>query len=249
MINAIIIDDETHWIEALSRKLREYCPGIHIIQQCHSSKEGLVAIKKLKPDLIFLDIEMPGMNGFELLEQFTEITFAVIFTTCYDQYAIKAIRFSALDYLLKPVDQKELISAVKKVQQQRHLPMADQFKILLNQVKVKDFNKLAVPTLEGYELISTDQLMHCNANDNYTCLYLKDKNKIIACRTLKEIEEQLSDFRSFIRVHHSHIVNLNEVVKYIRGEGGSLVLTDGTSINVSRSRKDRLLNTLYPNKH
>lgn len=251
MINAIIIDDQIHWIEELKLQLKEYCPGVIVAEQCHSSKDGLEAIKKLKPDLVFLDIEMPGMNGFELLEQFTEIPFTVIFTTCYDQYAIKAIRFSALDYLLKPVDYKELIRAVKKVEEKRELPMAGQFQILLNQIRVKgyDFNKLAVPTLEGFELIPTDQLMRCNANDNYTCFYMKDKNKIIACRTLKEIEEQLKDFKFFIRVHHSHIVNLNEVVKYIRGEGGHLILSDGTSVTVSKSRKDNLLNTLYPNRH
>ncbi len=251
MINAIIIDDEVHWIEELKLQLQEYCPGIIIVQQCHSSREGLEAIKKLKPDLVFLDIEMPGMNGFELLEQFTEIAFAVIFTTCYDRYAIKAIHFSALDYLLKPVDPKELISAVKKVEDKQPLPLAGQFQFLLNQIRLKgnDFNKLAVPTLEGFELIPTDQLMRCNANDNYTCFYMKDKNKITACRTLKEIEEQLKDFKFFIRVHHSHIVNLNEVVKYIRGEGGHLILSDGTSINVSKSRKDKLLDTLYPYRH
>lgn len=251
MLNAIIIDDEIRWIEELKLLLGEYCPGVNVLAQYCLSKEGLDAIKKLKPDLVFLDIEMPGMNGFELLEQFTEIPFAVIFTTCYDRYAIKAIRFSALDYLLKPVDTKELIRAIKRVEDKKDLPMAAQFQVLLNQIRVKgqDFNKLAVPTLEGFELIQTDQLMRCNANDNYTCFYMKDKNKIMACRTLKEIEEQLKDFKFFIRVHHSHIVNLNEVVKYIRGEGGHLILSDGTSINVSKSRKDKLLNTLYPARH
>ncbi len=251
MLSAIIIDDEIHWIEELKSLLKEYCPDVIVAAQYCSSKSGLEAIRKQKPDLLFLDIEMPGLNGFELLEQLTEISFAVIFTTCYDHYAIKAIRFSALDYLLKPVNAKELINAVKKVEEQRHLPVADQFRVLLNQVKEKgnDFNKLAVPTLEGFELISTDKLIRCNANDNYTCFYMKDKIKIIACRTLKEIEEQLRDFKFFIRVHHSHIVNLNEVVRYIRGEGGYLVLSDGTTINVSRRRKDKLLNTLYPARY
>ncbi len=251
MIKAIIIDDEVHCIDTLSMLLKEYCPDVLIMEQCRSAKKGLEAIEKIKPDLVFLDIEMPAMNGFEMLEQFSEIPFAVIFTTSYDQYAIKAIRFSALDYLLKPVDPNELANAVKKVQEQRHLPMAEQFQMLLKKIQGKDhhFNKLAVPTSEGFELIPADQLMRCEADDNYTHLYLKNKNKIIACRTLKEVEEQLQDFNFFIRVHHSHIVNLNEVVKYVRGEGGYLVLSDGASVNVSRSRKDMLLNTLHPNKH
>ncbi|MEO6289257.1 MAG: LytTR family DNA-binding domain-containing protein [Ginsengibacter sp.] len=251
MIEAIIVDDEKHCIETLSILIKEYCSDVHVAETCRSAIQALEVINKLGPDLVFLDIEMPSMNGFEMLEHFSEIPFAIIFTTSYDQYAIRAIRFSALDYLLKPIDSVELKSAIKKVQEQRHLPLAEQFQMLLKQIHTKEhsFNKLAVPTAEGFELIPADQVMHCEASDNYTYLFLKNKNKIIACRTLKEIEEQLQDFNFFIRVHNSHIVNLNEVVKYVRGEGGYLVLSDGTSVNVSRTRKDMLLNTFKPNKH
>jgi len=243
MIKALIIDDEVHCIDTLSILLADYCPEVEILDKCKSPKKALEAIEKLKPELVFLDIEMPAMNGFELLEQFNEIPFAVIFTTSYDQYAIKAIRFSALDYLLKPIDPNELVSAVKKVQEQRHLPMAEQFQMLLKQVQGKgaQFNKIAVPTSEGFELIPADQVIYCEANDNYTHLFLKNKTKIIACRTLKEMEEQLQDFPFFVRVHHSYHVNLNEVTKYVRGEGGYLVMSDGTSVNVSRSRKESLM--------
>ena len=186
---------------------------------------------------------MPVMNGFEFLEQFKEISFAIIFTTSYDQYAIKAIRFSALDYLLKPIDPKELIAAVRKVQTQKHLPVPEQFQMLMNQIKHKEvgFSKIAIPTSEGFELIPADQVIRCEADDNYTHLYMKNKTKIVACRTLKEMEEQLQDYASFIRVHHSYVVNLNEVNKYIRGEGGYLVMSDGSTVNVSRSRKDSLM--------
>ena len=243
MIKAILIDDEFHCVETLSLLIGEYCPEVHVMERCKSAKEGLAAVKKHDPALIFLDIEMPVMNGFEFLEQFTEISFAVIFTTSYDQYAIKAIRFSALDYLLKPIDPIELVSAIKKVQEQRHLPLAEQFQMLLKQVHGKNssFNKIAVPTSEGFELLPADQVVYCEADDNYTHLFLKNKSKIVACRTLKEMEEQLIDFNFFIRVHHSYMVNLNEVTKYIRGEGGYLVMSDGTSVNVSRSRKDALM--------
>lgn len=243
MIKAILIDDELHCLDTLSILLREYCPDVTIIEQCRSATKGLGAIKKDKPDLVFLDIEMPGMNGFEMLEQFVHIPFAVIFTTSYDQYAIKAIRFSALDYLLKPIDPNELISAVKKVQEQKQGPMAEQFQMLLKQIHDKDhhFSKIAVPVIEGFELIPADQLIRCEADDNYTHLFLKNKSKIIACRTLKEIEEQLGVFSYFIRVHHSYLVNLNEVIRYVRGEGGYLVMSDGSSVNVSRSRKEALL--------
>ena len=243
MIKAILIDDEVHCLDTLNMLLSDHCPDVQVIEQCVLAKKGLEAIEKLKPDLVFLDIEMPVMNGFELLEQLSNISFPIIFTTSYDQYAIKAIRFSALDYLLKPIDPKELISAVQKVQEERHLPLAEQFQILLNQIQGKGggFSKIAVPTAEGFELIYAEQIICCEANDNYTHFFLKNKNKIIACRTLKEIEEQLQGFPFFVRVHNSYLVNLNEVTRYIRGEGGYLVMSDGTSVNVSRSRKEALL--------
>lgn len=243
MIKTIIIDDERHCLKTLSMLLMEYCPNVQVIEQCDDSQKGLETIRKLKPDLVFLDIEMPGMNGFEMLEQLNEISFVVIFTTSYDQYAIKAIRFSALDYLLKPVEPIELIRAVNKVQENRHLPDAEQFQMLLKQIhgNATGFTKVAVPTAEGFQLISSDQVLYCEANDNYTHFYLKNKPKIIACRALKEIEEQLKDFNFFVRVHHSYMVNLNEVTKYVRGEGGYLVMSNNSTISVSKSRKDSLL--------
>ena len=243
MIKAIIIDDEVHCLETLSLLLNEFCPEVQLLEQCNSAKKGLEVIEKYNPDLVFLDIEMPLMNGFEMLEQLSTISFAIIFTTSYDQYAIKAIRYSALDYLLKPIDPKELISAVKKVQEERHLPIAEQFQMLLQQINGKNngFTKIAVPTAEGFELIPAEQVIYCEANDNYTHFLLKNKNKIIACRTLKDIEEQLQDFPFFVRVHNSYMVNLNEVIKYVRGEGGYLIMSDDSSVNVSRSRKEALL--------
>ncbi|HMH33980.1 MAG TPA: LytTR family DNA-binding domain-containing protein [Puia sp.] len=250
MIKAILIDDEVHCLDTLNMLISDYCPEVQVMEQCISAKKGLAAIDKFKPALVFLDIEMPSMNGFEMLEQFEQIPFAIIFTTSYDQYAIKAIRFSALDYLLKPIDPKELVMAVHKVQSQKHLPSTEQFNMLRSHLQLADtsFSRIAMPTAEGFELIPADQVIRCEADDNYTHMYLKNKTKIIACRTLKDIEEQLQDFTFFIRVHHSYIVNLNEVTKYVRGEGGYLVMSDGTTVNVSRSRKDLLLNKLVPGR-
>ena len=246
MIKSILIDDEVHCLDTLNILLSDYCPEVQVMEQCMSAKKGLQAIDKYKPDLVFLDIEMPAMNGFELLEQFKEIPFSVIFTTSYDQYAIKAIRFSALDYLLKPIDPKELVTAIHKVQIQKAPPSAEQFRMLMDQIQHKEsgFTKIAVPTAEGFELIPVDQVLRCEADDNYTHLHLKNKNKITACRTLKEMEERLHDFDFFIRVHHSWLVNLNEVTKYVRGEGGYLVMNDGVTVNVSRSRKEMLIKKL-----
>jgi len=243
MIKAILVDDEVHCLDTLSMLLSDFCPEVQVIERCVSAKKGLEAINKHQPDLVFLDIEMPLMNGFELLEQFKSIPFSVIFTTSYDQYAIKAIRFSALDYLLKPIDPKELVVAIHKVEAHKTPPSAEQFQMLMDQIQHKDkgFTKIAVPTFDGFELIPVEQVLRCEADDNYSYLFLKNKNKITACRTLKELEEQLQDFPFFIRVHHSYIVNLNEVTKYVRGEGGYLVMTDGSTVNVSRSRKDSLM--------
>ena len=243
MIKAILVDDEVHCLDTLSILLEEYCPQVTIAQRCSSAKEALKAIDQHQPALVFLDIEMPGMNGFEMLEQFKELPFSVVFTTSYDQYAIKAIHFSALDYLLKPIDPRELVAAVKRVQQQKQGPFAEQFTMLFQQLQQKEvsFTRLAVPTAEGFELVPVDQILRCEADDNYTHLFLKNKSRVIACRTLKEVETQLKSHAFFVRVHHSHIVNLNEVQKYVRGEGGFVVMSDGNTVNVSRSRKEALL--------
>ncbi len=250
MIKALLIDDEVHCLDTLSILLNDYCPAIEVVDQCLSGKMGQAAIEKHQPDLVFLDIEMPSMNGFELLEQVKMIPFALVFTTSYDQYAIQAIRFSALDYLLKPIDYKELINAVHKVQTRKHLPSSEQLQMLIEKLQhsEKTFAKIAVPTNEGFELIPTDNVIRCEADDNYTTLYLKNNSKIIVCKTLREIEEQFQDFHFFIRVHHSYMVNLNEVIKYIRGEGGYLVMSDGSTVNVSRSRKETLLQRLKPHR-
>ncbi|HEV7423779.1 MAG TPA: LytTR family DNA-binding domain-containing protein [Candidatus Paceibacterota bacterium] len=243
MIKAILIDDEVNCLNSLNKLISDYCPEVQVDDRCRSVKKALESIEKLKPELVFLDIEMPVMNGFELLEHFKQIPFSVIFTTGYDQYAIKAIRFSALDYLLKPIDPKELVAAVHKLQVQKNPPFAEQFRMLMDQIQHKEtcLTKIAVPTSEGFELILADQIIRCEADSNYTHLFLKNRTPIIACRTLKEMEEQLHDFNYFLRVHHSYIVNLNEITKYIRGEGGYLIMADGSTVNVSHSRKDALL--------
>jgi two-component system LytT family response regulator len=243
MIKAVIIDDEMHCRKTLGILLKEYCPDIQVIDQCSDAQTGSEAITKYKPDLVFLDIEMPHVNGFEMLQQFSELSFAVVFTTSYDQYAIKAFRFSALDYLLKPIEPKELIAAVHKVQAQKQLPAAEQFQMLLKKISNKEevFPKIPVPTTNGYDFIPVDQVLYCEAQDNYTRFSLKNKQKVIACRMLKDVEEQLSDFPFFVRVHHSYIVNIKEVAKYVRGEGGYVVMSDESVVNVSRSRKEILL--------
>lgn len=242
MIKTIIIDDDVHCLDSLGILLFDYCPDVQVMERCLSARQGIAAIQKHQPDLVFLDFEMPLMNGFEMLEQCSDIPFAVIYTTNYDQHALKAIRFSALNYLVKPIDPKQLVAAVHKVQLQKYPPATEQFQLLVDQVrhKEKSFNRIAVPTSDGFELIAADQLVRCEADNNYCQLFLKDKKRITACRTLKEMDEQLYNFSFFLRVHNSCIVNLNEVIRYIRGNGGYLVMSDGSTVKVSRSHKEAL---------
>lgn len=243
MIKAILIDDEMYCLDTLRMLLADHCPEVEVMEAFLSAKKAQEAIATAKPDLVFLDIEMPVMNGFEFLEHYTRIPFAVVFTTSYDQYAIKAIRFSALDYLLKPIDPKELVNAVQKIAAQKALPSEEQYRMLADQFqdKKKAFTRVAVPTSDGYELIPAEEIIYCEAENNYTLFFLKQNRKLVVSRTLKDIDEQLGAYLSFLRVHHSYIANLNEVTKYIRGEGGYLVMSNGATVNVSRGRKEALL--------
>jgi two-component system LytT family response regulator len=243
MINAILVDDELHCLKGLRMLLEKHCTEVRIVDECRSAEKALQSINNYMPDLIFLDIEMPIMNGFEMLEQLSKIPFAVIFTTSYDQYAIKAIRYSALDYLLKPIDPKELIFSVQRVLTKKDLPFIEQFDMLFKQInqKGKGFEKIAVPTIEGFELVHTDHIIRCESDNNYIHLYLTGSRKIVACRTLKEMEELLREFQYFVRVHNSYIVNMNEVSKYIRGDGGYLLMSDGSNVSISRSRRESLV--------
>lgn len=245
MITATIVDDEPDCCETLAMLLQRYCPEVKVLDICYSAEAALQSVKEHHPKILFLDIEMPFMNGFELLEKLGEINFELVFTTSYDQYAIKAIRFSALDYLLKPVDRTELQLAVQKAAQRSQHPFPQQLNMLLEKLKnpAIPVNKIAIPTMEGFQLLAADTIISCESDGNYTWLFLKDKRKIVASRTLKEMEEILEGY-PVIRVHHSHLVNINEVEKYIKGEGGYLIMSDGSSINVSRSRKELLLKKL-----
>lgn len=246
MIKAILIDDEEHCRESLSIQLARYCPDVNLLANCGSAVEGLKAIEQVHPEVVFLDVEMPRMNGFEMLQEFSEIPFKVIFTTGYDAYAIKAIRFSALDYLLKPIDKAELIKAVAKVYVKAAPTTNQQFDILLEKLSDKQvrLQKIALPSLEGFELVQLEAILRCESDSNYTYVYLKTGRKLLVSRTLKEIEELLEG-HSFLRVHHSHVVNLNEIERYVRGEGGHLIMSDNSSVNVSRSRKDALLKVFF----
>ena len=248
-MKALIVDDEPYCIAVLNTLLAKYCPEVNILATCSSGAEAIKAIKNLQPEVVFLDVEMPGMNGFQMLEQLPAVDFHLIFTTSYDQYALKAIRFSAIDYLLKPIDREELQRAVQKIKHQVQRPMTQQLEILLQKIAQPSptINKVALPTMEGLQMVSINSIISCESDSNYTIVLLKDKQKLVVSRTLKDIEEMLED-HSFARVHHSHLVNLNEIEKYMKGEGGYLIMSDGSSIDVSRSKKETLLKKLLHDK-
>lgn len=249
MLKAIVVDDEPNCSESLCTMLGRYCPEVELAAVCNSGASALKEIRLHDPQLLFLDIEMPHMNGFELIDRLPEIKFELIFTTSYDQYAIKAIKCSALDYLLKPVDREELKKAVQKVVQRQQAPLPQQLDILLQKLHQPATSNLriAIPTMEGLQMIPVDSIINCTSESNYTVFHLKNKQQLTTCRNLKEIEEML-ETRSFVRVHNSFLVNINEIHKYVRGEGGYVVMSDGTHIDVSRSRKEMLLQKLRPTR-
>lgn len=245
MIKTIIIDDETRGRDTLKNLLHKYCDEVQLSGEAGSVLDGFKLINDEAPDLVFLDIEMPGHNGFDLLEMFKSIPFKVIFTTAYDKYAIKAIKYSALDYLLKPIDIDELKSAVSRVDNtsKRDMKQAN-YEVLFNNIKSENKRKkVAIPDLEGLVFIYLDEIVRCESDGNYTYIYLLSKKKITASRTLRDFEELFSE-ESFFRVHRSHLINLEHLKKYIKGEGGFAVMADDSRVEVSRRKKTEFLEIL-----
>ena len=244
MINAVIVDDEEDGREALRLAVRNYCPIVNLLAVCGSAEEGIECIRHHAPDLVFLDVQMPKKSGFDILKELSPIDFKVIFVSAFDKYAIKAIKFSALDYLLKPVDVDELITAVNKVTED-HPRSLFQYQSAWNNVQHRSgkIDRLAVPTFDGIDFYKTDDIIFCKADGNYTHIYLTDKSIKLASKNLKDFENILLD-SGFCRVHHSFLINLMHVQKYIKGEGGYVVMTDHHQVEISRRKKEEFLRLL-----
>lgn len=246
MIKAILIDDEASSLSSLKEKLSAHCPMITIVALCDNASKGIDAIENLQPDIVFLDIEMPVMNGFVMLKQLTYKNFELIFTTAYDHYAITAIRYSALDYLVKPIEIEELKESVNKAAEKRNRSFPNpQIELLVEQsiAKKNSFSRIAIPTSEGLQFLKVDDIIYLEASINYTHIYTSPKNKFIVSRTLKDFEEILSR-EIFIRIHHSYIINKNYAEKYIRGEGGQVVLSNGITLDVAKRKKSEFLKAI-----
>ena len=244
-ITAILIDDEPMALNALERLLTKYCPEITIIGKTINPEDAVTLINDKKPDLLFLDIAMPRLDGFELLNKIDYKNVQVIFITAYDEYALKAFKTAAADYLLKPVDKDELVAAVQKVSQildsdttQNYL--SELFERL--QKTNKNVSTIGLPTMEGLDFVKTEDIIYCRSDGNYTEIYLENKQKLLVTRKLKFMEEKLDDTQ-FVRVHNSYITNLNYVKKYIKGRGGTLIMANGASVPVSVRKKNDFLDS------
>ncbi len=244
MIRAIIIDDEEHCRERLTNLLSEFPSSeILLMGEFSNVEDGTKAIKKLKPDLVFLDVQIHELTGFDLLSSLDSIDFEVVFTTAYERFAVQAFKFSAFDYLLKPIDRDELAATISKLTDKLERTMNEsKVSALLQNVKYSNGNsgRISVPTLNGLIMLETEKIIRCESDVNYTTIYPEGEKKITVAKTLKEFEELLEN-RGFYRLHNSHLVNLAYIKAYNKGKGGSVILKDNTEIEVSTRRKEELL--------
>ena len=242
-LGAVIIDDEKASRDTLNNYISKYCPDVDVLGFGENVATGIEAIKKHKPQIVFLDVEMPYGNAFDLLEQIDSIEFETIFVTAFSDYAIKAINFSASYYILKPIDIDELIAAVEKIKSELENKESNfHTKILIDNIKTanKQLHKIILPLLDGFDVVQVKDIIHCEANDNFTKVFFANGNTSMICRTLKHYEELLTDF-GFLRIHRSHLINIDYVAKYNKGKGGYVTLSDGTNIDVSPSKKKEFL--------
>ena len=242
-LRAIIVEDERASRETLLSYLEKYCPDVEVVGMADTVKSGVIAIREHKPELVFLDVEMPYGNAFDLLEEIGEVNFQSIFVTAYSHYAIKALNYSASYYLLKPIDIEELIAAVDKVKENISSGAHElHTRILIDNLKTlnRQNKKVVLPVLDGFEVVEVHEIIRCQANGNFTDFHLKDGTKKMICRTLKFYDELLSDL-GFIRIHKSHLVNMEYIVGYKKGKGGQVSMKNGDMVDVAPSRKKELL--------
>lgn len=247
MIKAVLVEDEKMSRETLRRMLEKYCPEVEIVGEADGYRKGAEVVRQHHPDVVFLDIQMPDGSGFKLLEDFDEINFEVIFTTAFDQFAIKAIKYSALDYLLKPIIPQDLIEAVHRVEKKKAENLRKRNSELMSENPNNQDQrprKIVLSTAEMIHVIDVDDIIRCESDNYYTYFYFVDGRKLLVSKTLKENEELLSPF-NFIRPHKSHLVNIKFIKSYIRQEGGFILMKDGTKIPVSRRKKDKMMEIIF----
>jgi len=241
----LIIEDEVHQQELLVSHLQAF-PEFNVMDIASNINDGKVLLEKHAPDLVFMDVMLPPHTSFDLLNSLSSIPFEIIFTTSFEEYAVRAFRLSAIDYLLKPVDKEQLVSALEKFKQKKSVSdSAIHIKNLLTNLNVSQANlaKVALPTLTGFIFVPVKDIVRCESDNTYTTFFTLDKRKIIVSKTLKECEQMLADYH-FFRIHNSHLINMDYVTEYLKGEGGVIKMTDGSHLDVSRRRKDEFLRQL-----
>lgn len=246
MLKALLIDDEAHCVERIKKLLIPYENTLQLLGVFTTVSEGITAIETLEPDVVFLDIQIHDQTGFELLDQLKNINFEVIFTTAHNNYAINAFKYSALDYLLKPITKADFDAALEKLQQKNSLEeTANKLTVLFHNLTAQTdgLKKMAIPTLEGFVFAEISEIIRCESDGNYTHIILKNSEKITASKTLKYFEDVLPT-RNFFRIHKSHLINLNYVEKYLKGKGGYVHMNDGKDIEVAVRRKESFLQKL-----
>lgn len=242
-LRAVIIDDEPGAIQNLQSKLQEFCPEVQIVGSARSANDGYDVLLETKPDLLFLDVEMPKGTGFDLLRRISNSNLHVIFVTAFNHYAINAIKFSAADYLLKPINIDELIAAVEKVKQALKQDSKSDYTPLIENVTAKTPIKLAIATTDGYHYINVPEIIHIKANGSYSDIYLTNDRKFMVSRNIKEYEQMLSGSH-FLRVHNSHVINLHRVAQYIKKDGSYIVMENATEVPISKAKKDLFVNRM-----
>jgi two-component system LytT family response regulator len=242
MLSAVIIDDEPNAVNLLALRLSQHCPQIEVVATCTGSVQGVEAIREHRPEILFLDIEMPQMNGFQVLETVGDIPFALVFVTAYDRFALKAFKYSALDYLLKPIDTQELIATVHKIEKQRqtHPQQIQHLQQQYGNVAKTLPDRIALPYQNGVAFVAIQDILYCEADDRYTRFYLADGQQYLVTKVLRDIQELLEE-RDFLRVHRQYLINLNRIKKFVKGEGSYIIMDNEQSIPVSRGQKDRLM--------
>lgn len=238
-IKAILIDDESSSIETLQWLIKTYCPEVSVLTTFNSGEEALKNISNYNPDVVFLDIEMPKMNGFEFLERMKPLPFDVVFTTAYDNFAVKAFKYAAINYLLKPVDPADLEATIERLKIKSSAPSKDQLDLLFQNLSGKENTvaRIALSVGDGLIFCNTQDIAYCQAESNYTHVVLVDGKKHLVAKTLKELDDTLSG-KDFFRVHNSYLININHIVKLVKGEGGYILMPDGAQITISRTRRD-----------